>query len=52
MKAPTYILKRVYLERNQERELRNHEKRLEEIKSSKDQTKIDLKKKTLAIQSQ
>ncbi|EAS06863.1 hypothetical protein TTHERM_00725820 (macronuclear) [Tetrahymena thermophila SB210] len=52
MKAPTYILKRVYLERNQERELRNHEKRLEEIKSSKDQTKIELKKRTLAVQSQ
>jgi hypothetical protein len=33
MKGNTYILKRIYLERNQEREYKNHVKRLEKIKS-------------------
>ena len=33
MKAATFILKRVYLERNQQRELENHLKKLDEIKN-------------------
>lgn len=34
MKAPRYITKRVYIERNLEREYHGHMKRLEKIKSS------------------
>ena len=32
MKASTFILKRVYLERNAEREYKQHQKRLDRIK--------------------
>lgn len=31
MKAPTYILKRIYLERNYDREYENHKNKLDEI---------------------
>jgi hypothetical protein len=34
MKADRYILKRIYLERNQQREYKSHQKRLEEIKNN------------------
>lgn len=44
MKAPTYILKRVYLERNSEREYKNHQQRLERIKSQPSKFFIQVKK--------